>query len=1019
MSNGVPDLARNELYEEAIPYELFARLRQQSPLWVEEPPYPGFAGGPGYWAVLRHADVQTVSRNPEIFSSWLGGTEVRDRPQPVLDILRQQMLNTDPPQHLKMRRIVNRAFTPQVISQLRASIQDHVDEVIDSVAGKGVIDFVAEVSSEVPLLVLADILGVPAEDRHLLHKWTDEMVDPAIQADRDAARALMIEMITYATAKTAEKRAFPASDVWSLVVNAEVDGEKLSRIQLNTFFQLLMVAGNETTRNLMSHGLLALSEHPDQWAKLRADMTLLPSAIEEMLRYSPPVILFRRTATTDTMLGGRAIRGGDKVVIFYASANRDEAVFVEPNRFDITRNPNPHISFGDGTHFCLGANLARLEARIMFTELFKRLPDIAIAGPSKRLASSFLNGIVDLPIRFTPTTARRKPVGDHASAARSRAESVAVEPPTASASARIVKHDTPLLILFGSNFGTAEDLARHIGADADSFGFATTIGTLDNYAGRLPTEGAVVIVAATYNGAPPDNAVKFIEWLDRSESLARVNYAVFGCGNREWAATFQETPRRIDQKLEQRGARRIHLRGEGDASDDFDGQFQSWYQPLWSSLAKALSLDLEAPTVRGPMFSLEIVPGERMSPFVNSLGARPMRVMVNRELQSKDGSDASGGSTRHIEFELPEGVAYRAGDHLGIVPHNSEDLVRRVASRFGFDRDVFIRLHGKDERRTFLPIGERISLFTLLSDYPELQAIASRAHIQTLAAHVECPFTKPKLEALVTEETNGGSRYRDDVLAKRKSVIDLLEEFPAIQLPLEVYLEMLTPLSPRYYSISSSPLVAKGRCSITVGVVNAPARRGTGSFAGVCSNYLQGRGQDSILYAFVKDTKSTFQLPSDPATPIIMIGPGTGLAPFRGFLQERAALKASGTKVGPSMLFFGCRHEKQDFIYAEELKAFAAQGITELHVAFSRMQRAKIYVQDLLRENRDRLFSLVENGATIYICGDASRMEPDVRSTITEILGSKLGVDGAAAARQFEDILMARNRYLVDVWATN
>ena len=359
------------------------------------------------------------------------------------------------------------------------------------------------------------------------------------------------------------------------------------------------------------------------------------------------------------------------------------------------------------------------------------------------------------------------------------------------------------------------------------------------------------------------------------------------------------------------------------------------------------------------------------------------------------------------------------GDHLGVVPHNNIDLVRRVATRFGFDRDVYIRLHAKDERRTFLPIGEHVSLNTLLSDYPELQAVATRVHLQMLAAHVECPFTKPRLERLTTEETEADSAYRDEVLVKRKSVIDLLEEFPAIQLPLEVYLEMLTPLSPRYYSISSSPLVEKQRCSITVGVVDTPARRGTGSFAGVCSNYLQQRNEDEVVYAFIKDTKSPFQLPADPEIPIIMIGPGTGLAPFRGFLQERAALKVSGVRVGPSMLFFGCRNEKRDFIYADELKRFAAQGVTELHVAFSRMQKTKVYVQDLLRENRERVFDLVENGAVVYVCGDASRMEPDVRKTLASILGEGAGLEGAEANRKFENTLIARNRYLVDVWATS
>ena len=253
-------------------------------------------------------------------------------------------------------------------------------------------------------------------------------------------------------------------------------------------------------------------------------------------------------------------------------------------------------------------------------------------------------------------------------------------------------------------------------------------------------------------------------------------------------------------------------------------------------------------------------------------------------------------------------------------------------------------------RRTFLPVGERISIHALLADYVELQDVASRAHIRTLANYTECPFTKTALEALAADNSTA---YREEVLLKRKSIIDLLEQFPACKLPLEIYLEMLPPLAPRYYSISSSPLHADGRCSITVGVVRGPARSGRGAFAGVCSNFISRQAEGSVVYAFVKDTKSHFYLPQDPKVPVIMIGPGTGLAPFRGFLQERAAMKAKGMAVGTSLLFFGCRHEKQDFLYADELKEFASQGVTELHVAFSRMQSEKVYVQDHIRGAKD------------------------------------------------------------------
>jgi cytochrome P450/NADPH-cytochrome P450 reductase len=316
------------------------------------------------------------------------------------------MLNMDPPEHTALRKIVNRAFTPQAIRrQLAEAIERHARAVVDDLCELGEAEFVTSVAAEMPLRVLADVLGVPTEDRHLLYSWTNRLVgldDPEYGGDPQAFLSAFTEMFAYARAKTEEKRAQPADDLWSLVVNAEVDGERLSGGDLDRFFQLLVIAGNDTTRNLVANTLLTLSEHPEQFARLRADLSLLPGAIEEVLRYSPSVIQFRRTATRALELGGQAIAENDKVVINYASANRDEAVFTDPDRFDITRDPNPHISFGDGTHFCLGANLARLQTRVLLTELFTRLPDIVVDGPPQRLRSSFMNGIKHLPVRFSP-----------------------------------------------------------------------------------------------------------------------------------------------------------------------------------------------------------------------------------------------------------------------------------------------------------------------------------------------------------------------------------------------------------------------------------------------------------------------------------------------------------------------------------------------------------------------------------------------------------------------------------------
>jgi cytochrome P450 len=401
-------LGEPDTYAEAMPYETFARLRREAPVaWVDEPARPerDVEAGPGFWAVTRHADVDTVSRNQATFSSSLGTTFLHDPRPNELPLLRQMMLNMDPPEHTNLRRIVSRVFTPKAVAELVTSIEGYAAAIVDRVGPKGEVDFVEDIAAEMPLLVLADVLGIPSSDRHLLFDWTNRLIgydDPEFGGDEERFRSAFTEMFAYAAEQTEQKRAHPGDDVWSRIVNAEVDGERLTPVELDRFFQLLVVAGNETTRNHLTGAVYALSLHPDQRDRLRADPELLPRALDEVLRWWPPVIQFRRTATEDTTLAGQPIAKGDKVVIFYASANRDEAVFSDPDRFDIDRDPNPHLSFGVGPHFCLGATLAKLEARVMLSELFRRLPDLEVSGPPERLRSNFINGIRHLPVRFTP-----------------------------------------------------------------------------------------------------------------------------------------------------------------------------------------------------------------------------------------------------------------------------------------------------------------------------------------------------------------------------------------------------------------------------------------------------------------------------------------------------------------------------------------------------------------------------------------------------------------------------------------
>ena len=385
-------------YVMGVPHDRFRRLRREAPVYRHPEP-----DGPGFWAVTRHADVSTVLRDPETFSSWEQATQIPDPPEESLAMLRQMMLNMDPPEHTAMRRLVNKAFTPRHVAELQERMAQLAVEIVDGVAGRGECDFVDDVAGEMPLLVICEILGVPLSDRKQLFEWTSHM-HSADTEDTDEARAAgtnaMGEMFAYAAALAETKRAGHDDDLVTTLLRSEVDGHRLSDLEFNLFFLLLVNAGGDTTRNLIAAGMLALIEHPDERAKLMADRSMLTTAIEEMLRFVTPVNHFRRTVMKDTELSGQPLIKGDKVAVFYASANRDEDVFVEPDRFDIARSPNDHLSFGSGPHFCLGASLARLEIRLMFEQILERLPDLELAGPVSRVRSNFINGIKEMPVRF-------------------------------------------------------------------------------------------------------------------------------------------------------------------------------------------------------------------------------------------------------------------------------------------------------------------------------------------------------------------------------------------------------------------------------------------------------------------------------------------------------------------------------------------------------------------------------------------------------------------------------------------
>jgi cytochrome P450/NADPH-cytochrome P450 reductase len=814
------------------------------------------------------------------------------------------------------------------------------------------------------------------------------------------------------------------------------------RYQINTF----LIAGHETTSGLLSYTLYELIKHPEVLKRayeevdrvFGPDVDARPSyqqvtqlgyvtqVLKETLRLWPPAPAYGISPLKDETIGGKyRLKKGTFITVLTSALHRDPSVWgpnpdaFNPENFsreaEAARPVNAWKPFGNGQRACIGRGFAMHEAALAIGMILQRFKLIDVHRYQLTLKET-------LTVKPDGFKLKVRPRGDKERGAFAGTATAAASSGTTTPRARTRPgHNTPLLVLYGSNLGTAEELATRVADLAEVNGFATRLAPLDDFVGRLPKDGGVLIFCASYNGAPPDNATEFIKWLRGDlpkDAFAKVRYAVFGCGNSDWTATYQSIPRLIDDKLAAHGARGVYARGEGDARGDLDGQFERWFAALSQASVRAFGLDssFSRSADDEPLYRVEPVAPTTVSAVALLGGAAPMKVVVNTELQNKTAPNASDRSTRHIEAQLPAGTSYRVGDHLSVVPRNDPALVDSVARRFGFLPADQVRLQVAEGRRAQLPAGEPVSVGRLLTEFAELQQVATRKQIQVMAEHTRCPVTKPKLLGFVGEDAASAERYRVEIFERRRSVFDLLDEHPACELPFHAYLEMLSLLAPRYYSISSSPAGDPARCSITTAVVEGPASSGRGIFRGVCSNYLAGRRVGDTIHASVRETKAGFRLPDDCSVPIIMIGPGTGLAPFRGFLQERAARKAKGTALGPAILFFGCRHPEQDFLYADELKGFAADGVCELHTAFSRVDAQKTYVQHLVAAEKDKIWRLVEQGAIIYVCGDGGRMEPDVKAALVAIYRERGGVDADAGARWIEE-MGAKNRYVLDVWA--
>jgi cytochrome P450 / NADPH-cytochrome P450 reductase len=806
-------------------------------------------------------------------------------------------------------------------------------------------------------------------------------------------------------------------------------GERLSdenvRYQLVTF----LIAGHETTSGLLTFALYELLRHPEVLARAQTQvdevlgaraarfvdlpkLTYIDQILKETLRLWPTAPAFAVQPLEDTTIGGRyAVSAGQTLLVLIPQLHRDRSVWgadataFDPNRFTFERArelpADAWKPFGNGQRSCIGRGFALQEATLFLSMLLQRF-DLSPAEPD-----------YDLKIKQTLTI---KPDGLHVHARRRAVEIVTGEPATAAgqptnSSPASAANGIPVEVLYGSNAGTSEAFARRIGNDAALHGYTPRVRALDDATGHLPTEGMVVVVTSSYEGLPPDNARAFVSWLEglSEDTLSGVRYTVFGCGNRDWARTYQAVPTMVDALLERAGARRLIERGEANARSDFFGDFEDWYEPFWERVGHEFDQDTAA--VVTPSLEVEFGPSAR-DPLLRSNGLALGTVVANRELVD---TTAGGRSKRHIEVALPENTTYRTGDYLALLPLNPAESVDRALTRFQLSYDTQLSVHSGPGAQTFLPVETPVTAGELLSSFVELSTPVTRKQLGILADVTVCPPDRDELRSLADDP----ERYTSELLDRRVTLVDLLEQYPACQLTFASFLQMLGPLTPRQYSISSSPRWSPDHVTLTVAVLEAPALSGRGIYHGAASTFLAQVRPGTRIPVTIRPSNVAFQPPVSLSTPMVMVCAGSGLAPFRGFIQDRAIAAAQESITpAPALLFFGCDAPEVDYLYRDELAEWAASGVVDVRPAFSSAPSDGVtYVQDRLWADRAEVTELVVQGAKFYVCGDGRRMAPAVYDTCLRIYTEATGASSAEAQEWLEDMQRQHGRYVADVFA--
>ncbi|KAK0195936.1 fatty acid hydroxylase [Armillaria mellea] len=786
---------------------------------------------------------------------------------------------------------------------------------------KSMVDFLKEsfVRSKRPHLVQA-----------LMHSATAKY-----ESDQQTMHALANSIVADRKQNPIDKK-----DLLDLMLNAKdpKTGQGLSEASISHNLLTFLIAGHEMSSGMMTFTIYFLLKNPEKMRKLQAevdevlggrplevgDFDKLPyliAVMRESLRLGPTASSRTAAPFEDTTLGGGKyfIKAGTSLTIQAYMMHRDPKVWGEdaeefrPERmldgkFEALP-PNAWQPFGFGLRGCIGRPFAWQEVMLVLTSVIQKF-DLSLADPSYTLQIS--QALTIKPKDYPLLESR---------------EFMMIQTLFLILTSRLQQIVKRHFVLYGSNTGTSEAFAQRTASEAATYSFAAKIGTLDSITGQLPTNGPIVIVTASFEGEPADNATRFVDWLSnlKGDELRGVSFTVFGCGNSDWVQTYQKIPKLCDELIEKHGGRRLLEQGEGDASlGNFFQVFDEYQGKLWKTLSKEYSTTKITASVS--VIDVKIIDaGDERAESLRQPDTALGRLVENKSL-----TPTGHPVKRHLEFELPSRMNYNSGDYLAILPHNPKRDINRVLSHFGIANEQHIIISSTSP--TSLPVGKPVALFEILSGYVELSQPATNKDIETI-------MSASSDEAAISSLQTLKASYDDEVIAKRLSVLDILERYPSASISLGAFLQMLPPMRVRQYSISSSPLWNPQRVTLTVSVVDSPSRSGgEKGFLGVASNYLFGLVPGERVRMAVRNCSPLFRLPSDPTVPIVMFCAGSGIAPMRGFMQERAMQKISGRDVGKALLFYGCRNPAVDYLYGEsDLKEWETLGVMEVHPAFSRV----------------------------------------------------------------------------------